>query len=121
MRTLPDQMTTIDLPSGTVTVDEHGYLTDPAAWTRDFAEHAARSEGIALTEDHWHVIGFIRDWEEAHGIMPDVRFLLADFSNREGLTKSGAKDRLFALFPYGYVRQACKIAGMRQPRAWSTG
>ena len=24
-------------------------------------------------------------------------------------------------YPYGYVKQACKIAGMRRPRAWSTG
>ena len=28
---------------------------------------------------------------------------------------------LFDLFPYGYVKQACKIAGMQRPRAWSTG
>ena len=31
------------------------------------------------------------------------------------------RERLFQLFPYGYVKQACKIAGMRKPRAWSTG
>lgn len=29
--------------------------------------------------------------------------------------------QMYELFSYGYVRQACKIAGMRQPRAWSTG
>ena len=34
--------------------------------------------------------------------------------------KSG-RDLLFELFPYGYVGQACRISGMRQPRAWSTG
>jgi tRNA 2-thiouridine synthesizing protein E len=28
---------------------------------------------------------------------------------------------MFELFPYGYVKQACKIAGMKKPRAWSTG
>jgi len=28
---------------------------------------------------------------------------------------------VFDLFPYGYVKQACKIAGMKKPRAWSTG
>jgi len=28
---------------------------------------------------------------------------------------------VFELFPYGYVKQACKIAGMKKPRAWSTG
>jgi tRNA 2-thiouridine synthesizing protein E len=32
-----------------------------------------------------------------------------------------ARNDLFVLFPYGYVKQACKIAGMRKPRAWSTG
>lgn len=31
------------------------------------------------------------------------------------------RSRLFELFPYGYVAQACKIAGMKRPRAWSTG
>ena len=31
------------------------------------------------------------------------------------------RNRLFELFPYGYVQQACKIAGMIRPRAWSTG
>ncbi|MGC2048350.1 MAG: sulfite reductase subunit gamma, partial [Gallionella sp.] len=23
--------------------------------------------------------------------------------------------------PYGYVKQACRIAGMKRPRGWSTG
>jgi tRNA 2-thiouridine synthesizing protein E len=31
------------------------------------------------------------------------------------------RKRLFDLFPYGYVGQACKIAGMKRPRGWSTG
>lgn len=31
------------------------------------------------------------------------------------------RKRLFELFPYGYPAQACKIAGMKRPRAWSTG
>ena len=33
----------------------------------------------------------------------------------------GAHKRLFELFPYGYVKQSCRIAGMKRPRAWSTG
>ena len=35
--------------------------------------------------------------------------------------KQAGREELFTLFPYGYVRQVTKIAGMRQPRAWSTG
>ena len=42
-------------------------------------------------------------------------------TSNQGLDKKVAKDRLFQLFPYGYVQQACKIAGMIKPRAWSTG
>jgi tRNA 2-thiouridine synthesizing protein E len=34
---------------------------------------------------------------------------------------SDARKQLFELFPYGYVQQACKIAGMKRPRGWSTG
>jgi len=29
--------------------------------------------------------------------------------------------RFSGWFAYGYVKQACKIAGMKRPRAWSTG
>ncbi|HDK03426.1 MAG TPA: sulfite reductase subunit gamma, partial [Gammaproteobacteria bacterium] len=34
---------------------------------------------------------------------------------------TNAGSYLFTLFPYGYVKQACKLAGMRRPRAWSSG
>jgi len=121
MRTRPDVITTIRLPSGSVEVDEYGYLTDPVLWTPDFAHHMAAREGITLTPGHFEIIDFMRTWNDEHGIMPDVRFVLGYISNRDGVTKSGAKDLLFDLFPYGYVKQACKIAGMKQPRAWSTG
>lgn len=121
MRTRPDILTTIDLPSGRVTVDEYGYLTDPDVWTPGFAEYSAAAEGLTLTPAHYEVIGFMRDWLEEHGVAPDVRFVLRYLSDRDGVDKRGAKDALYALFPAGYVKQACKIAGMKQPRAWSTG
>jgi tRNA 2-thiouridine synthesizing protein E len=121
MRTRPDTLREIALPGGTVTVDEHGYLTDPALWTPAFATHAATAEGITLTDAHTQIIAFIRDWQDEHGVMPDVRFVLKRLGHGAGLTKSQAKDALYALFPQGYVKQAVKIAGMKQPRAWSTG
>ena len=121
MRTRPDELTTIALPGGRVTVDEHGYLTDPEKWSRDFAEHAAAAEGVALTERHFEVVAFMREWREQHGVSPDQRFVLKFLGHGSGLTKAEAKEKLYALFPQGYVKQACKIAGMLQPRAWSTG
>jgi len=121
MRTRPDVITTIELPSGPVQVDEYGYLLDPAEWTQEFAEHVARAEGVTLTPLHHEVIEFMRNWQEEHGIAADARFVLKYLQQREGLDKHGARELLFRLFPYGYVKQACKIAGMKQPRARSTG
>ncbi len=121
MRALPDTLTQIPLPSGEVTVDGHGYLTDPDNWTPEFAALTAQEEGITLTPAHDEVIAFMRAYLVDHGIMADVRFVLKLLADKHQTNKSGAKDVLFDLFPYGYVKQACKIAGMKQPRAWSTG
>jgi len=122
MRTRPDVLTRIDLPDGNhLTVDEYGYLTDPDLWTPAFAEIVAEREGITLTDLHWAVIGYMRDWLEEHGVAADARFVLKFLADRLGTDKKGARDAMFELFPYGYVKQACKIAGMKQPRAWSTG
>ncbi|MCB2103667.1 MAG: TusE/DsrC/DsvC family sulfur relay protein [Rhodobacteraceae bacterium] len=121
MRTRPDKITVKTLPSGIVNVDEAGYLTDPERWSREFAEMAADEEGVVLTTQHWHVIAFMRDYLDEHGIAADARFVLGFLSRERGVGKGDAKRLLFELFPYGYVKQACRIAGMRQPRAWSTG
>jgi len=51
----------------------------------------------------------------------DVRHVLKRLQNKLGVSKHDAKMRMLELFPYGYVKQAVKMAGMKQPRAWSTG
>ncbi|MCI2399150.1 TusE/DsrC/DsvC family sulfur relay protein [Aliiroseovarius subalbicans] len=119
MRTRPDMIETLSLEKGQrFLLDEHGYLTDPDSWTPEFAEHAAAGEGITLTDRHWQVIDFVRDEAEANGIIPDVRFVMAFLGDGN---KRAGRAELFDLFPYGYVKQTIKIAGMKQPRAWSTG
>lgn len=97
--------------------DAEGYLLDPSAWSEEFAETVARNEGIALTGEHWTAIRFMRDWLEQHGVAPDARHVMKFL----GGDRETGRALLFALFPYGYVKQACKIAGMKKPRAWSTG
>ena len=121
MRTRPDVLTRLDLPTGPVLVDEYGYLTNPDDWSDAYAAHAARAEGLTLTPEHHEIIDFMRDFHAQHGLAADVRFVLKYLSQRDGVNKSGAKDILFGLFPQGHVKQVCKISGMKQPRAWSTG
>lgn len=121
MRTRPDVITTVDLPGGAVRVDEHGYLIDPNLWTPEFAQHAAGAENLSLTALHREIFAFMRSYLDEHGIAADARIVIGFLAAHEGLSKSEARKRMFELFPYGYVRQACKISGMKQPRAWSTG
>lgn len=103
-----------------VAVDEEGYLIDPADWNEALATALSREERIDLSDAHWAVIRFMRDYYEQYKIIPDARHVMKYLAAFKGPGKAKRND-LFVLFPYGYVKQACKIAGMRRPRAWSTG
>jgi len=103
-----------------MTLDEEGYLVDPADWSEDVAVALARKEQVALSDAHWSVIRFMRRYYDEHHIAPDARHVMKHLAEYRGPAQADRND-LFRLFPYGYVKQACKIAGMRRPRAWSTG
>ncbi len=98
-------------------VDEPGYLFDPWDWSEELAVEFAKQEDITLTEDHWVVINFMRDYFEEKMITPEARHTVKHLSKCRGVDRN----RLFELFPYGYEKQACRIAGMMQPRSWTTG
>jgi tRNA 2-thiouridine synthesizing protein E len=98
--------------------DAEGYLIEPADWNETIAQALAQEEQIALNDDHWDAIRFMREYFEEHQIAADARFVIKHLGERFGRE---AQKKLFELFPYGYVKQACKIAGMKRPRAWSTG
>ena len=101
--------------------DAEGYLFHPEDWSPELARELAAEEDLRLGDDHWQVIEFVRDYYDAHGITPDIRHAARHLGELTGRDKKQGKARIFELFPYGYVKQACKIAGMRRPRAWSTG
>lgn len=98
-------------------VDAEGYLINPEDWTEDVAETFARDEDIALTDEHWIAIRFMRDYYAERQVAPDARHVMKHLAQETG----AGRNRIFELFPYGYVKQACRIAGMKRPRAWSTG
>ena len=98
--------------------DAEGYLVEPGDWNEEVAQLLAQDESIALNDDHWDVLHFMREFYEEHQVAADARFVIKHLAERMGRE---AQKQLFVLFPYGYVKQACKIAGMRRPRAWSTG
>lgn len=111
---------TINVNGATIETDSEGYLVDPAQWDEQVAEILAARQGVDLGEEHWRVIRFMREFYEERQVAADARFVMRFLADELGHGKA-ARSRLFNLFPYGYVQQACKIAGMRRPRAWSTG
>ncbi len=54
-------MATKTIAGKTVQVNEEGFMTNPAEWTREMAVELAKEEGIAeLTPAHWKVIDYCR-------------------------------------------------------------
>ena len=98
--------------------DAEGYLVEPTDWNEDVAVELARMENIELTDAHWEALRFMRDYYQEHQVAADVRHVMKHLSQHYG---ADSRNMIFELFPYGYVKQACKIAGMKRPRAWSTG
>ena len=101
--------------------DTEGYMVDPEDWNEGLARQLAMEEGLTLNDNYWVVLNFMRRYWNEHHVAPDVRHVINHLKKERDLEKKQAKQHLFSLFPYGYVKQACKIAGMKRPRVWSTG
>lgn len=87
-------------------VDSMGFLANPELWDDDFATGMAPQAGIStgLTEEHWRVISFIRNTYSETGRCPVV------YQVGKGCSLKLAD--LKRLFPAGYLRGACLLAGL---------
>jgi tRNA 2-thiouridine synthesizing protein E len=99
-------MSTFTFENKTYQVDPEEYLSDFNAWDEDFARGMAPKVGIisGLSEDHWKIIHFIRDFYKLTGKCPLVYETCR--MNRIPLQE------LQKLFQAGYLRGACKLAGI---------
>jgi tRNA 2-thiouridine synthesizing protein E len=88
------------------TLDEHGFLNPPEQWDEAFAEGMAKKLGVVggLTLAHWKFIHYLRKKFVEEKSVPLVVHACAD--NRLRLSTLGR------MFPTGYHRGACKIAGI---------
>lgn len=94
--------------------DEEGYLTDLSQWSEELAEMIAKTEDIDMSEEHWEVVNFLREYYDEYQIAPAVRVLTKAVGKKLGPEKGNNK-YLYELFPYGPAKQACKIAGLPKP------
>jgi tRNA 2-thiouridine synthesizing protein E len=94
--------------------DEEGYLIDLASWNEELAGLIAKDEEIEMTDEHWEVVKFLREYYNEYQIAPAVRVLVKAVKKKLGADK-GSNKYLYELFPYGPAKQACKIAGLPKP------
>jgi len=104
----------IEINGKTYETDEEGYLADLNAWEPAVATAMAQADDTELTENHWEVINFLREYYEEYQIAPAVRVLTKAIGKKLGKDKGNSK-YLYELFPYGPAKQACKYAGLPKP------
>ncbi|MCP4008446.1 MAG: TusE/DsrC/DsvC family sulfur relay protein [Proteobacteria bacterium] len=104
----------IELNGKTYDTDEEGYLADLSQWDEDVAAYMANEDDIELTDAHWEVINFLREYYEEYQIAPAVRVLTKAIGKKLGKDKGNSK-YLYQLFPYGPAKQACKFGGLPKP------
>ena len=99
-------MPTFQFSGKSYPVDENGFLLNYQQWDRNFAQGMAPEVKISggLSAEHWKVLQFIRDSFQRTGECPVVY----QTCKANGLLIKDLK----RLFPAGYLRGACKLAGI---------
>ncbi|MBF0159252.1 MAG: TusE/DsrC/DsvC family sulfur relay protein [Magnetococcales bacterium] len=107
-------MSSFELNGKTYETDEDGYLVNLGDWSEEVANYLAKSEGVDMTEAHWEVVHFLREYYEEYKIAPMIRILTKAIGKKLGKEKGNTK-YLYDLYPGGPAKQACKIAGLPKP------
>ncbi len=87
-----------------------GFLEDKEIWSKDVAELMAKANDIGefrLSDEHWAVIHYVRDYYKEHRTGPAIVRVVKD-------TGLELKD-ICRLFPCGLVKGAYKLAGLPKP------
>ena len=104
----------IEVSGKSYETDEEGYLVNLGEWSEEVGQELAKGENIDMTDNHWEVVNFLRDYYNEFQIAPAVRVLTKAIGKKLGPEK-GNSQYLYELFPYGPAKQACKIAGLPKP------
>jgi len=97
-----------DFAGTEIEVDEDGFIADPQVWNDTIAGILAGDEEVeTLTENHWKIVKYIREYYLKFGIAPMIRKLCKETGYDLGT--------IYELFPSGPAKGACKIAGLPKP------
>jgi tRNA 2-thiouridine synthesizing protein E len=105
---------TIKVNNKILETDSEGYLSNLDEWEPVVADAMAEADNQELTEEHWEVITFLREFYAEYQMAPAVRILAREIGKKMGKEKANAR-YLYTLFPYGPGKQACRYAGLPKP------
>lgn len=97
-----------------IATDAEGYLANLDDWSKDVAEYLSRQDSLELTERHWRLLNWIRNYYQENGTAPNLRVMTKTIGGDLGVEWADKKF-LFDLFPYGPAKQAARYAGMPKP------
>nr|CAJ31167.1 Dissimilatory sulfite reductase subunit C (DsrC) [uncultured sulfate-reducing bacterium] len=101
-------MAMFELGEVKIEVDEDGFMDDPDVWNEKVAAALATTEGVdEMTEEHWKLVNYLREYYLKFGIAPMIRKLCKE-------TGFPLK-KVYELFPSGPAKGACKVAGLSKP------
>ena len=106
------QTRTLEVHGRAVVTDSEGYLVNLDDWSEDFVRAEASYEDLQLTDEHWEVIHYLRDYYEQNHLQSQVRDIIKHFKNVwEG--EKGTSRYLHNLFPQGGPqKQGNRLAGL---------
>jgi TusE/DsrC/DsvC family sulfur relay protein len=101
-------MALVELGGSQLEIDEDGFIQEPDKWNEGVAADLAKTEGVNdLTEEHWKVVKYLREYYVEFGVAPMIRKLCKE---------TGFKlKEIYELFPSGPAKGACKLAGLPKP------
>lgn len=104
----------LELEGKVIETDAQGYLKHMSDWTPELAIKIAKLEEIELSDSHWEVVHFVRDFYVEYKTSPAIRMLVKAMGQKLGEEKGNSR-YLYRLFPEGPAKQATKIAGLPKP------
>jgi len=104
----------ITINGETIALDDDGFLVNPDDWSPQVAEYFSTSDGLLLTDEHWQVIQFAREYYRTFRIGPMPKVIIKRLNRQLGYERYSIK-LLYSLFPETPARRICKYAGTPQP------
>ena len=97
-----------------IQLNSDGHLIDYSSWNELVAEELAKSEGMALTANHWEIIYLIQDFYAETDTVPESR-PLSNLISKKLDQKKSKSIYLMELFGGSPARAIAKIAGLPKP------